>query len=523
VTDRPQTQLTTRLDRLADVLDIAEGVVDAATERRAAAVIDNASHRLRHGTNVTVVALAGATGSGKSTLFNQIVGEEIAPTGVMRPTTSEARAAVFGPETAESLLDWLGIRHRHGVDGGRLDGLVLIDLPDHDSVEVTHRMQVDRFVELVDTLIWVLDPQKYADQVLHERYIAALSHHGDVMVFLLHQIDLIPVEQRAELRDDAIKLLAADGLDDSTLVETSAVNGEGVAELEALLVQRIETRRTALDRIDADLQRIAAELDSLRLPAIAGPSVRQRQRLIAGLAEAAGAPGVADVVGEAYRHRAGLRTGWPFTRWIGKLRRNPLGNLAGTDAVGRPTAAPIDEARLDLALKTAADDAAGDLPPAWLRKIRLAAGLRRGELTEAMSSGVTAVVGLETSNAKWWGFAAFVQRLFAFIAIAGALWILGLWALEWLRVPTDTVTPEYRGWPVPTLLLIGGVVVGLVLSWVVGLVAAVGSRRRARRVRGQIEHQLESAADDLVLDSVRHELERIARLGADLDMVAGMS
>ena len=34
-----------------------------------------------------------------------------------------------------------------------------------------HRLEVDRLVELVDLLVWVLDPQKYADAALHDRYL----------------------------------------------------------------------------------------------------------------------------------------------------------------------------------------------------------------------------------------------------------------------------------------------------------------------------------------------------------------
>ena len=42
-------------------------------------------------------------------------------------------------------------------------GLVLVDLPDHDSAAVQHREQVDRILALVDAVIWVVDPEKYAD------------------------------------------------------------------------------------------------------------------------------------------------------------------------------------------------------------------------------------------------------------------------------------------------------------------------------------------------------------------------
>ena len=63
-----------------------------------------------------------------------------------------------------------------------LDGLVLLDLPDHDSTEVGHRLQVDRLVQLVDVLVWVVDPQKYADAALHDRYLSPLAEHADVML-----------------------------------------------------------------------------------------------------------------------------------------------------------------------------------------------------------------------------------------------------------------------------------------------------------------------------------------------------
>ncbi|MCB2557781.1 50S ribosome-binding GTPase, partial [Listeria monocytogenes] len=80
-----------------------------------------------------VVALAGATGSGKSSLFNALAGADLAAVGVPRPTTAEAMAAVRG-DGAQALLDWLGVqrRYRLAADPGSQGGLVLLDLPDHD-------------------------------------------------------------------------------------------------------------------------------------------------------------------------------------------------------------------------------------------------------------------------------------------------------------------------------------------------------------------------------------------------------
>ena len=59
----------------------------------------------------------------------------------------------------------------HSAEDQRLDGLVLLDLPDHDSTEVSHHLEMDRLIKYADLLVWVLDPQKYADAAIHDRYI----------------------------------------------------------------------------------------------------------------------------------------------------------------------------------------------------------------------------------------------------------------------------------------------------------------------------------------------------------------
>ena len=50
-------------------------------------------------------------------------------------------------------------------------------------------MEVDRLVQLVDMMIWVVDPQKYADAALHDRYLRPLAQHADVMMIVLNQAD----------------------------------------------------------------------------------------------------------------------------------------------------------------------------------------------------------------------------------------------------------------------------------------------------------------------------------------------
>lgn len=90
-------------DRLPDaVVDEAEAVVLRAQERIAL----SGAH--------TVVALAGATGSGKSSTFNALAEMDVANVGVRRPTTSWTMACTWGTEQADELLDWLGCHRGTG-------------------------------------------------------------------------------------------------------------------------------------------------------------------------------------------------------------------------------------------------------------------------------------------------------------------------------------------------------------------------------------------------------------------------
>src|SRR5699024_8885033 len=132
----------------------------------------------------------------KSSTFNALAGLDLSAVGVRRPTTSWTTACVWGQDGATELLEWLGIPARHqvtrdslldtGREDARLHGTVLLDLPDHDSTEVSHHLEVDRLVQLADLLVWVLDPQKYADAAVHDRYLAPLADHAEVMVIVLN-------------------------------------------------------------------------------------------------------------------------------------------------------------------------------------------------------------------------------------------------------------------------------------------------------------------------------------------------
>jgi GTP-binding protein EngB required for normal cell division len=234
------------------------------------ALLRRSGERMRMSASHTVVALAGGTGSGKSSLFNALAGANFSPAGVTRPTTKHLHACVWGMEGAAPLLDWLGVQRRHryarasALDAGEasLTGLLLLDLPDHDSVVTGSAAMVDRLVKLADMLVWVLDPLKYADASVHRRYLVPLAGHASVTTVVLNQSDTLTPEQTADCESDLRRLLDTEGLTETPVLVTSATTGAGLDELRLVLARSVAARRAATDRIVADvdalLERFAA-------------------------------------------------------------------------------------------------------------------------------------------------------------------------------------------------------------------------------------------------------------------------
>ncbi len=104
-----------RLDGLTQAVTASRGRIDEEILAPAEMLAGRASERLRLSGDHTIVALAGATGSGKSSLFNALTDLELAGVGVRRPTTSWALACAWGPDGAQGLLEWMGIPPRHQV------------------------------------------------------------------------------------------------------------------------------------------------------------------------------------------------------------------------------------------------------------------------------------------------------------------------------------------------------------------------------------------------------------------------
>ncbi|MET8339324.1 GTPase [Streptosporangium canum] len=597
---RNAVSLDGRLEGLAEAADLADGRLDADAVAGARSVVSRAGVRRSLSIDHTAVALAGATGSGKSSLFNLLSGTALATVGVTRPTTSTAQAALWRSAGSGPLLDWLDIPRRHevspagawsgpetpagrgaavasgrgaragddaggpegrgaavvpGLDGwteGDAAGLILLDLPDHDSIESAHRLEVDRLVELVDLLVWVLDPQKYADAAVHERYLRPLARHRDVMVVVLNQVDRLTPAAAERCLKDLRRLLDEDGLAGVPLVGVSARTGAGLPELGSLLASRVADRRSWAARLAADVGTAAdalvrassgmgaltagsgpgagaapgagARSGSDAVATVAAPEVSVdglAGPLTDALSEAAGVPTVVEAVAKAHRHRSVAATGWPLTRWIRRFRPDPLRRLrlstpgarSSGGPVGRtsiPVTTVVQRSRMDTAIREAAGAASAGLPAPWAAAVRQAARSHGDELEDGLDRAVAATSLGPVRRPMWWRVAGLAQWAVFAAMLAGALWLIGLLGMDYLRLPQPYL-PTAGELPWPTLLLTGGILLGLLIALLSRVAAWLGGRRRARGAARALRASIGQVARELVLDPVAGELSRYRR------------
>ena len=470
----------------------------------------------------TVVALAGATGSGKSSTFNALAGVELSSVGVRRPTTSWATACVWGKEGADELLEYLDIAPRHqvmrdslldlGKEDSALQGVVLLDLPDHDSTEVSHHLEVDRLIELADLMVWVLDPQKYADAAVHDRYLAPLATHKDVHAGRA-QPHRRGAGRPARVDDgDIRRLVDADGLIGVPVLATSARTGEGIDELRDEIARRVKAKKVTRARLEADVRQAAS-----------APAGGQRHQHATRSCRRSGSP---PSMTPSPWLPACRPSSTPSSRPPGCAR---TGRPAGRSPPGCPGCVPTpSSACTSTSARTASSTPAAaarpsrprprsSAPPStarcapsptrcprplarpWAESVRRASVSRLPDLNDRLDSALAAT-DLDAGRIPVWaGLVRVLQWLLLLAALAGAVW-LGVLATDRYLGVSEPSTPDVAGFPVPTVMLLGGIVLGIVLSLRVpapGLgdralagalgrpSAAVGDRRGGRRARGR--------------------------------------
>ncbi len=542
-------RLVLRLEALGRFLRLVDPYLPDSSLVAAHTLVERAGNRLSLSRDHTVVALAGSTGSGKSSLFNALARLKLSPVGVRRPTTGVAHACVWGPlEPANRLLDWVGVLPRHrfmresaldGDDEAAMRGLVLLDLPDFDSVERGHRLEVDRLLGLVDLIVWVVDPQKYGDRILHQAYLSQFRSHAAVTVVVLNQADRLSTQDTELVLEDLKRLLSEDGLAEAPVLATSAKQPGMLNELRGSLETTVAERQAALRRVTGDLDAISEPLTAMIGPPAAEDEVDRAtvRQLTDALAASAGVGAVADASAAAYRHRAAAATGWPLTRGLRRLRPDPLRrlhldtqpadtkpaetNAVSTDIVPRtslPEADAAQKSAVGLAVRAVSSRAAAPLPEVWKPALADAARSRSADLPDALDRAIgTTDLGLKKAP-LWWRAVGALHWLFLAAAVFGLGWLAAGYVIRILGLP-ELDNPKVGDVPMPTLLLVGGLLLGVLLWLIMRPAVEWGARRARKRAEQRLRASVTEVGREYVVAPVREVLNAYAQAREALSTV----
>ncbi|MEO2109236.1 MAG: GTPase domain-containing protein, partial [Actinomycetota bacterium] len=263
----------------------------ATRDEAVAQIEDYLLPRLAHLDAPLLAVLGGSTGSGKSTLTNSLVGEEVSTAGVLRPTT-RAPVLVHHPDdtawfSGDGVLPDLprttgerGVGHAlHLVASGAMTpGLGLLDSPDIDSIEVANHELAAQLLGAADLWLFVTTAARYADAVPWQ-YLARASERTAAVAVVVNRIP--PTPDGSAVRDiaaDVRRMLDANGLAEArlfTVTETPLVDGRlGGAEdeirawVEALVddadARAATIRRTVMGAVDSLQPRVGRVMQAMR-------------------------------------------------------------------------------------------------------------------------------------------------------------------------------------------------------------------------------------------------------------------
>ncbi len=477
----------------------------------AMAVRADADSRLGYPSSVAVVALVGGTGVGKSTLLNSLAGEPVSEASVRRPTTGQPIAWVAEDAADElgGLLGWLGvgagaIRH-HAA--GALDGVAILDLPDLDSIEPEHRRRVEELLPRIDAVIWVTDPEKYRDAVLHDDFLRRWLPLLDRQLLVLNKTDRLREHDIEVVRRDLERSLGPDLANSGgrlpTVVTAAALRGDqsvvrdwlaNLVDAKRIVLGRIATSTTAV--LDALARRAGADPDEPSRPLVE-PVARQRaldaaSREVLRLVDLPAARRQAVAATRAAARPAGAGplgriTGWLY-RYSGRQARvaDPGAWLRGW--AGRGSLAPALEAL------RGATDAGIRAAPMHVRP-SLAGATDLGRLTARIRGSVDAAIANEGTfappSSRWWPVLGVAQTVAALGTAISVAWLIVAWLL---RAPVDgVVVPVLGQVPAPFALLLGSLLLGFVLARILGAHAGWLGRRWANRLERRIGEAVQAA------------------------------
>ncbi len=176
-----------------------------------------------------IVVVGGSTGAGKSAIVNALVGEELTPVGVLRPTTKEPH--LFHNPADTDLLSTVtrrAILHPHDSIPR---GLTLVDSPDLDSLVGENREMAQELLDAADLWVFVTTAARYGDSVPWEALRSGTGRGASIAIVL----NRVTADVAAHVRRDLVERLRREGLE-SLPFFVIPEQAQGLTELPAEVV-----------------------------------------------------------------------------------------------------------------------------------------------------------------------------------------------------------------------------------------------------------------------------------------------
>ena len=170
--------------------------------------------RLKELSAPAVVVVAGSTGAGKSTLYNSVLGAEVSPAGVLRPTTREPVYA-HHPADADVVPAEAPAATQSRVVATEAvpRGIALLDAPDLDSLEESNRDTARLLLEGADLWLFVTTAARYGDALPWQTLELATERGASVAMVL----NRVPRDTLPTIRADLMARLREHGMDSTPL------------------------------------------------------------------------------------------------------------------------------------------------------------------------------------------------------------------------------------------------------------------------------------------------------------------
>ena len=249
------TAAAVRLDLEIPGAEAARGTRDDL----AAQIDDHLLPRLAQMDAPVLIVVGGSTGAGKSTLVNSLVGTDVSPAGVLRPTT-RAPVLVCHPDELRWFEDQRILPSLPRATGGTPApgtlqlvptpalpaGLALLDSPDIDSVLAENRALANQLLAAADAWLFVTTAARYADAVPWA-FLETARDRGTALSVVLNRV---PDDARDEVSTHLAQMLRAHDLGGAELLVVPEV------PLDAALLPKpaLAPVRRWLDGLAADAQ-----------------------------------------------------------------------------------------------------------------------------------------------------------------------------------------------------------------------------------------------------------------------------